>query len=328
MTTPELSFASPAELLAALPYLLGFVPKDDLVVVMLGPSSPIPSHLPVRAAIRCPITITRRQAQHLPRTCGLPADEFRAAVLIAVCDADRDQHALTVLNAVRAALQKRDIPVLRMLTTRSITEAGVWLDPDTGARGHTVAFTDSPATAVAVLHGRVIAASTDDIEREFSTAEPALEMNLEAQDLPALIADTAYDLHRVITGYRDPGSELASRAAVLVTAHVGLRDGLLRLALGHEHAAAWVWTRIAAHHRGRTRAELLAMAALAYYAGDDTLRAGRALSHAGAAARNAHAPLPTLAVMLQTALQNGLPAVRIRGVIPSREKAPIPGTEL
>ena len=39
MPTPELSFSTPAKLLAALPHLLGFVPVNDLVALMLGPAS-------------------------------------------------------------------------------------------------------------------------------------------------------------------------------------------------------------------------------------------------------------------------------------------------
>jgi hypothetical protein len=189
-------------------------------------------------------------------------------------------------------------------------------------------FTDSPATALGLLQGRLIAPSRADMQREFAAIEPAPAFEAEAQELPALIADTAYDLHRIITGFADPSPGLAARAALLVTAHVALRDGLLRLALGHELSAGRVWTHIAAQHRGRARAELLTMAAIAYYAGEDTVRAGMALTHAVAAARETNTALPRLGAMVQTALQSGLPPTTIRGVIPSREKTPIPGTDL
>jgi hypothetical protein len=327
MTTPELSFASPAELLAALPHMLGFVPADDLVAIMLGPSHD-PLRMPALAAIRCPITITDQQAQRFPATCNLTAHQFPAAVLIAVTDADRVERAVALLNTVRIALHERDIAVLRILTTHSVTEAGQWLDPDTGASGRTVAFTDSPATALGVLQGRTIAPSRADMQREFATVESAPTMDLEAQDFPALVADTAYDLHRIITGFGDPSPGLAARAALLVTAHVALRDGLLRLALEHELSAGRLWTHIAAQHRGSARAELLTMAAVCYYTGEDTVRAGMALTHAAAAVREADTALPRLAVLVQTALQNGLPPAHIRGVIPSRETTPIPGTDL
>jgi hypothetical protein len=327
MTTPELSFATATELLAALPHLLGFVPADDLVALMLGPSQDA-LRIPAQAAIRCPLTITDEQAQRFRATCNLTAAQFPAAVLIAVCDADREDRAVAILNTVRIALHERGIAVLRMFTTHSLTEAGQWADPDTGASGNTVAFTDSPDTALGVLQGRLIAPSRADMQREFATIEAVPAYDAEAQDIGALIADTAYDLHWVITGFADSSPELAARAALVATAHGALRDGLLRLAQGHELSAGRLWTHIAAQHRGRARAELLTMAAIAYYAGEDTVRAGMALTHAAAAAREADTTLPRLAVMVQTALQSGLPPARIRGVIPSREKTPIPGTDL
>jgi hypothetical protein len=327
MTTPELSFATAAELLAALPHLLGFVPANDLVALMLGPSQD-PLRIPARAVIRCPITVTDEQAQRFPATCNLTAPQFPATVLVAVCDADHEERAVAILNTVRIAMHERGIAVLRMFTTYRLTDEGQWVDPDTGAHGDTMAFIDSPATALGVLQGRLIAPSRADLQREFATIEPVPAFDAEAQDIGALIADTAFDLHWVITGFADPSPELAARAALVVTAHVALRDGLLRLAPGHELSAGRVWTQIAAQHRGRDRAELLTMAAIAYYAGEDTVRAGMALTHAVAASRDASTTLPRLAVMVQTALQSGLPPARIRGVIPSREKTPIPGTDL
>jgi hypothetical protein len=109
------------------------------------------------------------------------------------------------------------------------------------------------------------------------------------------------------------------RAALVVTAHIGLRDELLRLAVGHELAAGAVWTQIAAAHRGHTRAELLTMAATAYYCGDDTVRAGVALTHAAAATRDDNSALPRLGSMLSMALQEGMPPSKIRAIIPAHD---------
>jgi hypothetical protein len=155
------------------------------------------------------------------------------------------------------------------------------------------------------------------MQREFATTEPAPPMDAEAQDIAALTEGTATDLHHAITQNLAPTTDLAMRTALIVTAHVGLRDALLRLAVGHELAAGAVWTQIAAAHRGRTRAELLAMAAIAYYCGEDTVRAGMALTHAGAATRDDDSALPRLAVMLYTALPAGVPPSKIRAVIPA-----------
>jgi hypothetical protein len=328
MNTPELHFATPTELLAALPHLLGFVPIDDMVALMLGPVADDEDHIAMSAAIRCPITVDDQVAQQFPARCRLDAERFPGAILVAVSQTRHDDHALAMLRTVRAAMHRHGIIVHRMLITHSVTAPDHWFDPDTGEIGTTVAYTDSPATALGVIQGRLIAASRADIQREFATTDPAPQLDAEAQDIVALIGDTAADLHRAITQNRVPTTDLAMRAAALVTAHVALRDGLLRLAVGHELAAGRIWTQIAAAHRGATRAALLTIAALAYYCGEDTVRAGMALTYAGEAVREDHSTLPALAAMLYTALQTGMPPARIRAVIPTRAKTPIPGSHL
>ena len=146
--------------------------------------------------------------------------------------------------------------------------------------------------------------------------------------LYAVIGSTALHLHQAITRNTTPTTDLAMRAAAVVTAHTALRDAFLLLGVGREPIAGRTWTRIAAHHRGRTRAELLTMAALAYYCAEDTVRAGLALGHAAVATEDDDSALPRLAEIIYTALDAGMPPSRIRSVIPDRNAAPIPGTTL
>jgi hypothetical protein len=327
MSTPELSFATPTALIAALPHLLGFIPTNDIVALLLGPTDHHPE-VPLRAAVRCPATLDSEHAQRFPAACHLNAAQFPTAILVAVCEPKHDDQTLRTLHTIRTALQRNGIAVRRMLTTHSVTEPGRWTDPDTGIHGPTMPYTDSAATALGIVEGRLIAASRDDMEREFATTETAPQPDLEAQDITALIGATATDLYRTITGNSMPTTDLAVRAAAVVTAHTALRDGYLRLGVGRELIAGRTWTRIAAHHRGRARAELLTMAAVAYYCGEDTVRAGMALTYAAAATRDDDSALPRLTTIIHTALQAGMPPSRIRSLIPSRERHPIPGTNL
>jgi hypothetical protein len=327
MPTPELAFATPAELIAALPHILGYVPVNDVIALLLGPTDN-PTEIPLRAAIRCPVDLDAEHAQRFPTLCHLTRGQFQSALLVAVCDPDHDNTARSTLHTMRDALRGVGVTVRAVFTTHSVTTAGRWVDPDTGANGATTPYTDSPATALGVVEGRVIAGSRDEVQREFSTTEPAPHLDLEAQDLAALIADTATTLHRAITGNRAPTTELAARAAAVVTAHAGLRDAFLRLGVDHELSAGRVWTCIAAQHRGRVRAELLTMAAVAYYCAEDTVRAGLALGHAAVATEDDDSALPRLAEIIYTALDAGMPPSRIRSVIPDRNAAPIPGTTL
>jgi hypothetical protein len=328
MSTPELNFATPTELISALPHLLGFIPTNDIIALMLGPSSTDPAESPLRAAIRCPVTIDPDHAQRFPTLCHLIADQFPAALLIAVCNPRHDTEALAALQMIRTALHDSGITVRRILSTHTVTEPDTWIDPDTGATGPTKAYTDSPATALGVVEGRIIAPSRDDMQNEFATTDVAPHIDLEAQDLAALIGTTATDLHRTIVENTTPTTELAARAAAVVTAHTALRNAYLRLAAGHELAAARTWTHIAAAHRGRTRTELLTMAAVAYYCADDTVRAGLAITHAAAATQTDNTVLPRLTTTLYAALEAGMPPSKIRSLIPSRNATPIPGTAL
>jgi hypothetical protein len=327
MSTPELSFATPTNLIAALPHLLGFIPVNDIVALMLGPTDH-QTEAPLRAAIRCPATLDLIDAQRFPSACRLSAAQFPSALLVAVCEPQQDDHALRTLHTIRTALRRNAITVLRMFTTHTVTEPDRWTDPDTGHSGPTVPYTDSPATALGIVEGRVIAPSRADMAREFATTEAAPQPDLGAQDLSALIGRTATDLQRAIVENSSPDTDLAVRAAVVVTTHTALRDGFLRLGAGHELGAGRMWTSIAAHHRGRIRAELLTMAAVAYYCGEDTVRTGMALTYAAAATRDDNSTLPQLAAIIHSALQAGMPPTSIRSVIPDREATPIPGTQL
>lgn len=327
MTTPELSFATPADLIAALPYLLGYIPDNDVIALMLA-SSDDPTQIPLRAAIRCPVDIDPAQAQRFPTLCHLTRGQFHSALLVAVCDPNLDDTARATLRMMRAALHTIGVTVRRTLTTHSVSQPGRWVDADTGAHGATKPYTDSPATALGVVQGRIITDSRDEMQREFATTEPAPHIDIEAQDVADLIPDAATALHHAIVENDIPTAHLAARIAAVVTAHSGLRDGFLRLNVGHELAAGRVWTCIAARHRGRVRAELLTMAAIAYYCGEDTVRAGMALGQAAAATADDDSTLPRLAEMIYTALEAGMPPSRIRAVIPTRDKTPIPGTTL
>src|SRR5262249_10091250 len=150
--------------------LLGFVPTDDIVALMLGPAEHH-THIAMRAAIRCPLAIDQQVAERFPQTCRLDANQFPGAILVAVCDTNGREHAHDIRRTVRAALPRHGIVVHRILYTDNVTEPGHWLDPDTGETT-TIAYTDSPATALGVVQGRLIAPPRDEMQREFATTDP------------------------------------------------------------------------------------------------------------------------------------------------------------
>lgn len=312
--------------ISAIPALLGFVPTNSIVAIMFSPSDAPRDDL--RCAIRFDVDVDREQAQRFPRTCDLTAAENSGAILVAICDPEHDEHARDILNDTRAALHDEGIPVLQMLTTRSLTETGHWTDPDTGAQGPTIPYTDAAITAAVVFHGSPIEKSREALEAEFTLTEAAPYLAV-AEDFDELVTRTVAELRALITGkVSAPAEDLATRVAIIVTEDVHIRDGLLRIGLDHEQATAQMWTALAAQLRGRARAEVLTVAAFAYYVARDAVRAGIAIDHAAGAAAEAEQPLPSLADLLSAALRAGLDPEKLRQIVPGRDRTPLPGSDL
>lgn len=312
--------------ISAIPALLRFVPSNSVVAIMFSPSDAPRND--IRCAIRFDVDVAREQARRFPSTCNLTAADNSGAILVAICDPELDGHALDVLNDTRTALHDEGIQVLQMLTTHSLSDTGRWTDPDTGAQGPTIPYTDAAITAEVVLQGSPIEKSRDGLEAEFTLTEAAPYLAVD-EEFDELVARTVAELHALITGKASaPTEDLATRAAIIVTEDVHIRDGLLRIGLDHEQATAQIWTALAAQLRGQARAEVLTVAAFNYYIAGDGVRAGIAIDHVADAADEAEQPLPTLADLLSAALRAGLEPDKIRQIIPTRDRTPLPGSDL
>jgi Domain of unknown function (DUF4192) len=313
-------------ILSAIPALLRFVPTNSVVAIMFSPSDAPRTEL--RCIIRFDVDVDREQAHRFTETCHLTAAENSGALLVAICDPDHDAHALEVLNETRAGLHEAGIQVLQMLMTHDLADTGHWSDPDTGAHGPTIPYTDAVITAETVAQGAAIGTSREALEAEFTLTAAAPYLPV-AEDFTDLVARTVAELHALITGTADtPADDLATRAAIIVTEDVHLRDALLRIGLGHEQAAAHTWNALAAQLRGQARAEVLTVAAFNFYIARDAVRAGIAIDHVADAADTADLPLPTLADLLSAALRAGVQPEKLRQIIPTRDRAPLPGSDL
>ena len=120
-----------------------------------------------------------------------------------------------------------------------------------------------------VFEGSPIDTSREVIEAEFTVTDAAPYLAV-AEEFDELVRRTAIELHALATGRASaPAEDLATRAAIIVTENVHVRDGLLRIGLGNEFAAAQMWTTLAAQLRGQARAEILTVAAFNYYLAGD-----------------------------------------------------------
>ena len=308
---PNVALTTPADIAAAAPAWLGFVPTNSIVAYMLYRD--ITHGFIVRSAIRFDVTITTSQAANFPATCNLHVDRHDATILLAVCDSHQDPHAHAILNTLRDALQQAGIPVLRRIMTHDLTVAGYWFDPDSGESGPTYAYTDSLWTAHRVHAGQPVSPSRADIQAEFARIEPAPPTAV--GDHGELVTTTAQDIADVLAGAPITHRNLATRAGIIITNHTALRDAMIGLAIDRARPAAELWTHIARQLRGQPRAEALTIAAVCYCFLGDSIRAAIATDAAIDEADATETPVPALAAMLLSALRAGVPPAQIAGAI-------------
>lgn len=308
---------TPADIVAAAAGLLGFAPTNSIVAYMLhrDPND----GLLVRCAIRFDVTITTAQAENFPATCNLRPVDNHAAVLLAVCDERYNPHAVAVLDALRGALSTAGIPVVRRIMTHDVTTDGQWYDPDTGACGPTYPYTDSLVTAQRILAGDRVSNGRSEIEAEFAPIAPAPPVLI--GDHGDLVVTTAEEISDALNGH--PISRtLPTRAGIIITADVAIRDAMIAAALEHTQAAAELWTHIGRRLRGQPRAEALTIAAVSHCLLGDAIRAGIAADAALDEAEATHCPTPRLAVLLQAALRAGIPPQQIRRILADIDPKP------
>ena len=89
-----------------------------------------------------------------------------------------------------------------------------------------------------------------------------------------------------------------------------------------------MWTALAARLRGQARAEVLTVAAFNYYIARDAVRAASPSTTSPTPPPPHELPLPNLADLLSAALRAGLEPEKLRQIIPSRDRTPLPGTDL
>lgn len=299
-----------ADIVAAAAALLGFAPTNSIVAYLLHRDPT--GELRVRSAVRFDVTISVEQAANFPATVNLRPETSHAAVLLAVCDQPHEWHALTILDALQEAMRAAGIPVIRRLLTRDVTSQGQWYDPDSGATGPTYPYTDSLVTAHRVLRGDPVSTNRGEIEAEFAYLPPSPP--LAVGDPGELVIQVAQQIADALEGHPIDRS-LPTRAGIAITADVAVRDAMIGAAARHNDTAAYLWTHIARRLRGQPRAEALTIAAACYVFCEDTLRAGIAAHTALHEAETTQTPPPRLALMLLTALRNGIPAEQISRAI-------------
>lgn len=148
-TAPRLELSSPADLLAAIPYLLGFHPADSLVLVGIRDR-----HVAVtfRVDLPPPGDATDALIGYLLDVLGRPRRRHRRVRLVLV-GYGQPGRVEPFVAAVRAAFAAHDLPVLDALR---VTGDRFWplTDPSPAGAGRPFSL-DSPVAAAATVAGMV-----------------------------------------------------------------------------------------------------------------------------------------------------------------------------
>ena len=315
-STPRLG--SNADLIAAIPAILGYAVTNDLVILILtGHRSARSLH----CALRLDMATTKPgDLAELPHRAGQALAAGNGAILVAITDDPRRRdHVAELIDAATAVLGSTGVDVQRRLIATTTTRRGQWMDLDTLDTGATYPFQDSVIAADQVYRGRPIVTSREAIVAEFDAAEPSHIDTLGPSSTP--VTDTLDELAAVIAGQRGLSDDLPAKIAALITASVRLRDAMLAAALTEPARSAVLWTQMAARMRGAARAQALTIAACLYYVSADGVRTGIALDIAVAAATDASAPVPPLTTLLDTALRSGFTPDQVRDVLTAAQSA-------
>jgi len=316
MTAPpahRIRLTDPAELIAAVPHLLGFHPRDSLVVVALDGRR---LGLTLRADLPPP-----GEEVLLAEQVMLPLLRQRlTGVLLLVVGGppgrDGDVPGRVVVDAVDDALAEKGVPVEHAAWTAGTQPGALWRCHDDPGCGGAV---DDPATsalaAATVAAGAVTFGSREELAALLAPDPPEVlarraKLFAAADAEHPLQADPAARRARDLAGLHADAArgELTLDDETVVAAASALcdhrvRDSCLGWSVGEGAAAAeQLWLALVRAVPGVARAEPAAMLACTAYLRGDGALAGLALEAALAAS-----PEHALARLLHAALEDSLP---------------------
>jgi hypothetical protein len=305
-----LKLTNNSDLAAAIPALLGFLPTASFIVILLDN---IDDEHTVRCLLRGDLDLDPEAVSALPASSGPAFNGVDAVILVATCPDSLDDQARSTLDALRTGIEGANIAVRARLLTRDLSQYGHWVDIDTGHTGPVYPYTDALLSAEVVHRGRRIAKTREQIVAEFTcTTNPK---PLITDDPGDILITTVQEIAAATAANTPPTASLATRAGILITDNLHLRDTLLLLGAKQPGPAAALWTTIANQLNGAARIQALTIAAADYYMSSDAIRAGIALEIAQQDAAAADLAYPSLAVLLSTALQAGLSPAHIRAAM-------------
>ncbi|GAA1890322.1 DUF4192 domain-containing protein [Williamsia serinedens] len=299
--TGRINITTVADLVAAIPALLGFIPTESMVAVAMRDGRGLFS------ARQDLAEITEKVAAHL---AAIIARNGADQVLLVGIGAEPTAEAHAELAG---HLADYGIDVTRRVHVRTCEHATEYIDYVTGETGMTRDYRDSEMTTTrAVEEGQAIRGSREEFARMFATTDAAAPVDPATIDPATIARDMADAVSRGV----DPGADLAARFGALIT-DVKVRDAMLRLGGEQPDTAARVMARTAAHLRSDARARVLTLAMFFFYVAGD----GGAAGIAADTVTEEGAEQTSLMRLLDQALTGAMPPRIITGLIPTRKDA-------
>lgn len=324
MTThrPDYRFTRPGSLIAALPAVLGFVPEKSLVLVSLERGE-------MGAVMRVDLPLALAgEVRDLAEVASSSGADTVVAVIVdaegALCPMCNDDYR-GLCDTLTAALGEHDVTLDAAHVVDRVKAGGTWHCVDgCGASGTVDDPAASPLAAAAVLEGRRLYGTREDLKAVIAVTDPGHTDSLVAsireraaareaewredpdgcgrREVEAAIAAAG----RVSGGATLDDAEAVTLACALTD--VAVRDTLYALAVGSGAGSAeTLWALLARTLPDPWRAEALVLLAFSAYSRGDGPLAGISLE---AALRGD--PDHRMASMLDTALQAGMRPEQIR----------------
>ena len=293
-----------ADLIAAIPGLLGFVPADSIVVIGISDHD---LGLKIDMTARHDLDASdARFAAYLAEvmnTHRIP----RAAIVAITSD---DETGESVIGMVSDALMRYGIETDHRAVVARCDQPAPYRNLITGETGLSSDYRDSFAAANRVLDGQPIQQTRDDLAASLVTTD---EIDTEGIELQPELAAKAI-VSAMVHWPTDVPRELSAQVAALIGRHVVYRDALLRTAAYDTRAAAAVFTELARPLRGANRANVLTLAAACHYLGGNGVMVGVILDHIAE-----DTELPRFAQLLDQAIRAGIRPEQLADLIPTAE---------
>lgn len=334
---PPVHLREPAQLLAALPYLIGFRPENS--VVAIGHRAPEGTRLGLvlRGDVPKPEDRVRQARALVPRLALLPHTGVTLVVVGGKRRPGGPPPHTEFVEELTKALGDGGLPVLHAMWAAEITEAAPWgcyTAPECGGE-----LPDPRATVAAAAmteHGKVVFDSREELASLLTPRDPeaVARRSAELSRLPGLpwpdatcVSDAASVVRaafeRQVRGAGPPTDEEAVLLASALTLSE-IRDVCLAMAVppGTRSAleAERLWLTLVRELPAPERAEAAALLGYtAFMRGDGTF-AGMALDNALEAA-----PDHVLATLLKRVLHRGMPPQQLLGLALSADPTGLAG---